>query len=68
MKSRKKRTRRPITESGVVMPGPRKTTESRKRRIRIIWVVTVIVIIAIGWLGYRELAGSIDRTVEFSGP
>jgi hypothetical protein len=68
MKSRKKWAKHAITETSVVLPGPRRTTEARRRRMRIVWFVTVIVIVAVGWLGYRELAGSIDRTVEFSGP
>lgn len=54
--------------AGLVLPGPRRTTEARRRRTRFIWLLALIVIAAIGWLGYRELSGSIDSTVEFSGP
>ena len=50
------------------MPGPRRTTEGRRRRTRILWFIALVLIAAIGWLGYRELAGATTGIVEFSGP
>jgi hypothetical protein len=49
------------------MPGPRRTTEKRRRKARVIWVTALIVLFAVGWLGYRELSSSMT-TIEFSGP
>ncbi|MDX1396613.1 MAG: hypothetical protein R3195_19690 [Gemmatimonadota bacterium] len=62
------RGRKRVGESKIVMPGPRRTTESRRRRSRLYWLVALIVLAAIGWLGYRELAGVTSGIVEFSGP
>lgn len=54
-------------ERDLVMPGPRRTTEKRRRKARVIWVTALIVLFAVGWLGYRELSSSMT-TIEFSGP
>jgi len=36
--------------------------------MRIIWVVLAVLLIAIGWLGYRMLSSTTRDSVEFSGP
>jgi cell division septal protein FtsQ len=62
-----KRKRRSSREADRVMPGPRRTKERRRRKVRAIWITAFIFLIAIGWLGYRELSSSMS-TFEFSGP
>lgn len=68
MGGHRKRSRRNRTGTEVVLPGLRRTTEARRQRTRIIWIVTIIVLGAIGWLIYRELSVSLGTAVEFSGP
>jgi hypothetical protein len=67
-KGQRKRSGYAKSGAGLVLPGPRRTTEARRRRNRIIWFVTILVLLAIAWLGYRELAGEVNGTAEFSGP
>lgn len=62
-----RRRRHTSRERDLVMPGPRRTTEKRRRKAKVVWVTALIVLIAIGWLGYRELSSSMT-TIEFSGP
>lgn len=50
----------------LVLPGPRKS-EMRRRRLRYFAAGLLIVVVALGWLGYRELFGA-SGGVWFSGP
>ncbi|MDH3732762.1 MAG: hypothetical protein OEU54_04475 [Gemmatimonadota bacterium] len=65
MARKKKRFSKSATN--LVLPGPRKATEARKRRTKYLWATFVVLMIAILWLGYRELSSSMN-IVEFSGP
>lgn len=63
----RKRESRSGRASGLVMPRPRRTTQRRRQKSRMVWVTIFLVLVAIGFLGYGELAGPLD-TIEFSGP
>lgn len=63
-----RRPRRKVkTWASLVLPGPRRA-DRRRRRALIIWSMLTILLIAIGWLGYRELSSTTQGSVEFSGP
>lgn len=50
----------------LVLPGPRRS-DLRKRRLRYIAVSILVIVVALGWFGYRQLFGA-SAGAWFSGP
>lgn len=65
--SEKKTRRRALTEANLVLPGSRKTTQVRKQRSRLIWIVLVVAVLVAAWFVYGELSSG-TSFIEFSGP
>ena len=59
--------RKTKTGANLVLPGPRRS-HLRHQRMRILWIMMVILLLAVGWIGYRTLSGTARDSVEFSGP